>query len=70
MANMRKELCPRLVAAYETWAATGDTQDIQQLLAQSEKHWLTLAGQMLDVYRSQGNDCQAALVELVEANTL
>jgi len=70
MANMRKQLFPGLVAAYDIWTATGDTREIERLLAQSETHWLTLAGQMLDIHRSQGSDCQAALVELVEANTL
>ena len=70
MANMRKQLFPGLVAAYETWAASGDSRDIERLVPRSETHWLALAEQMLDVYRSQGSDCQSALVELVEANTL
>ena len=70
MTNIRKQLAPRLVAAYEMWALGGDTQELEQLADESAAHWQQLAEQLLKLYREQGNDCHPALISLIEANTL
>lgn len=70
LTNMRKDLFPGLLAAYETWTETGNTQALEQLSEQSAVHWQVLAGKILGLYREQGHDCQPALVSLIEANTL
>jgi len=70
MANMRKALFPRLVAAYEVWTATGNTRGLEQLTDEATVHWQRLAEEMLEIYREQGPGCQPALISLIEANTL
>ena len=70
MTNIRKELFPKLLAAYETWTVTGNTQALEQLAAQAAAHWQLLAEKMLRVHQQQGHDCQPALIELIEAHTL
>ena len=70
MTNMRKELAPKLVAAYEIWALSGDTQDFEELAKESAAHWQGLAEKILELYREQGHECHAALISLIEANTL
>ena len=70
MTNMRKELFPELLAAYETWTVTGNMQALEQVAALSATHWQMLAEKILKLYQQQGRDCQAALIELIEAHTL
>ena len=70
MTNMRKDLAPGLVAAYEIWALSGDTQNLEQLAAESAAHWQGLAEKMLELFREQGHECHPALILLIEANTL
>ena len=70
MTNMRKELFPKLLAAYETWTVTGNTQALEQVAGLSAAHWQMLAEKMLRLYQQQGRDCQPALIELIEAHTL
>ena len=70
MANMRKDLFPKLVAAYEIWTVTGNTRALEQLTDEAAAHWQVLAEKMLDIYREQGPECQSALISLIEANTL
>lgn len=70
MANMRKDLFPRLMTAYETWTVTGNTRELEQLTGEATAHWQRLAEEMLEIYREQGPGCQPALISLIEANTL
>ena len=70
MANMRKDLFPKLVAAYEIWTVTGNTRALEQLTDEAAAHWQGLAEKMLEIYRKQGPECQPALISLIEANTL
>jgi hypothetical protein len=70
MANMRKDLFPELVAAYEIWTVTGNTQALEQLTGEAVAHWQRLAEEILGIYREQGPESQPALISLIEANTL
>jgi hypothetical protein len=70
MANIRKDLFPELVTAYEIWTVTGATQALEQLTGEATAHWQKLAEEMLGIYREQGPECQPALISLIEANTL
>jgi len=70
MANMRKELFPKLLAAYDTWTVTGNTQALEQAAQQSAAHWQMLAEIILELHQQQGRDCQPALIELIEAHPL
>ena len=70
MTNMRKELFPKLLAAYEDWTVSGNTQALEQVAELSAAHWQVLAEEILRLYRQQGRDCHAALIELIEAHTL
>jgi hypothetical protein len=70
MTNMRKQLAPRLVAAYDMWALSGDAQELVELAKESAKHWQELAEKILGLYREQGHECHTSLVLLIEENTL
>jgi hypothetical protein len=70
MTNMRKELAPKLVAAYDIWALSGDSQGLEEVAAESATHWQGLAEKMLALYGEQGQECHPALITLIEANSL
>ena len=70
MTNMRKDLFPKLLAAYEIWAITGNTRNLEELAGQAAAHWQQLAEKILLLYREQGHECQSQLIALIEANSL
>ena len=70
MTNMRKELFPKLLTAYETWTVSGNTQALEQATKLAAAHWQMLAEKILGLHQQQGRDCQAALIQLIEAHTL
>jgi len=70
MNNMRKDLFPKLVAAYDIWADSGNTQELERLAGEAAAHWQMLSAKMLGIYREQGSECQPTLISLIEANTL
>jgi len=70
LSNMRKELFPQLLAAYEIWTVTGDTREFERLGGRSAAHWTALAEQLLGLFRRHGTGCRRQLVATIEANTL
>lgn len=70
LANIRKALFPKLLAAYETWTVTGSTLELEDTVEAAVSHWQAMAARVLELYREQGRDCQQAVVSLIEDNTL
>lgn len=70
MTNMRKDLFPELVSAYEIWSVTGDCKELHQLLARATAHWQALATDLLELFDEQQADCRQALVRAIESRTL
>jgi hypothetical protein len=70
MSNMRKELFPELVCAYEIWSATGDSGELQSVAGQAGAHWQSLATGMLEVFNTQQAACQQSLIHMIENHTL
>ena len=68
MTNMRRELSPGLVAAYENWTRSGNTDQLEQHAAAAATHWQGLAETLLENYRKQGRNCQQSLVSIIEQN--
>jgi len=69
LSNMRKELFPRLLAAYEIWTVTGNRRELEQLAGRSASHWTALAGKLLGLFDRCGIDCRQQLVATMESNT-
>jgi len=65
---MRRELSPGLVAAYENWTRSGNTDQLEQHAAAAATHWQGLAEALLENYRKQGRNCQQSLVSIIEQN--
>ena len=70
LPNMHKHLFPALQRAYRDWANGGRRSAIEALVPTSENHWSTLAGRILDIYRSYPDDFSTRLQTLVEDNKL
>jgi hypothetical protein len=70
LTNMRKTLCPRLLAAYETWAATGKPRELEILCGEAQVHWTTLAQRLLALFSEHGTDARQHIISAIEANTL
>ncbi len=70
LSNMRKELFPRLLCAYEVWKISASTRELEQLVVTSVTHWRTLAQQLLELFRTQGTACEPQLLAMIESHTL
>ena len=70
LGNLRKSLCPALVAAYETWDRTGDRSELDTVARQGREHWSSLASDILALYREAPADLQQQIISRVEAAAL
>ena len=70
MSNMRKQLFPAVVTAYEHWSARGDTRELEQLADMAVSHWQSLAETCLAVYKDSRGNCEPALISTIEARVL
>ena len=70
MSNMRKQLFPAVVTAYEHWSARGDTRELEQLADMAVSHWQSLAETCLAVYKDSRGNCEPALISTIEASVL
>ncbi len=68
LTSMRKHIFPALTQAYERWARQGERGALEQVVAESEAHWSSLAGQMLDTWRHYPENFDASLQRLVDGN--
>ncbi len=69
MSNMRKELFPGFVSAYESWTVAGDTRELEQLVDKAAAHWQSLAETCLELHKESKGNCEAALISAIETNT-
>jgi len=70
LGNLRKSLCPALVAAHETWDRTGDSSKLEAIACQSREHWSSVATDVLALYRRNPADLQEQIISKIEAAAL
>ena len=68
VSNMRKELFPELVAAYETWSDSGNSSRLEHLAQRSLPHWQALATDLLEIFETNKADCQREIVSCIESS--
>jgi hypothetical protein len=69
LGNLRKSLCPTLVAAYETWERTGDNSKLDTVARKGREHWSSVASDILTLYREDPADLQERIISRIEAAT-
>jgi len=70
LSNMRKELYPQLLAAYDTWTVTGKTRQLERLCERAAVHWAELGGRLLELSSAHGANCHQQLINVIETNRL
>ena len=70
LTNMRKEIFPGLLKAYDEWLECGDFEPLEAVANVGRNHWLNVARGMVDLYREQGGAAAASIPELVRDNYL
>ena len=63
---MRKELFPRLVAAYDRWLRDGALGELRDLLPGARVHWQSVSDAMLAIFDGGPQDPGTAIDELVD----
>lgn len=67
---MRKHIFPALQSAYQHWQSTNDIAPLKKAVDDSEKHWLNIASQMLNLHNQHQEKCSSHIEALVNANHL
>ena len=70
MNNMRKALFPAFVTAYDNWCVSNDTRELEQLVTQAATHWQDVAETCLEIHKENRDNCEPALISVIEANVL
>ncbi len=71
LGNMRKDLFPAVLAAYEDWCASGDTGPLRACIERGRAHWLELARRALDIDARQPRGAIAGpVIALLEGGRL
>ena len=70
LTNMRKEIFPSLLEAYEEWHRCREYEPLGALAEVGRVHWLEVARSMVDLYREQGAAAAGSIPELVRDSYL
>jgi hypothetical protein len=68
--NLRKDLFPGLLRAYDAWRQCGDTGALEAAAAEGRSHWQRLAEDMLALHRAHGADAAPLIRDLVDRRHL
>jgi len=67
---IRKKIFPALMQAYESWQLSGDFNDLSITVEEGLQHWLSISKQILALHQQYGDQCQQAIVDLLDDNPL
>jgi hypothetical protein len=70
LTNMRKEVFPGLVRAYEAWFQSGDTAPLVAIAETGAEHWERIAGKMIAIHRDSPADAAGRIRTLVSESYL
>ncbi len=69
LEGMRREIFPRLLAAGETWAASGDAEPVAAAVAAGAAHWQAQAQHLLELHRRHGPAAGAQIAAITYDTT-
>ena len=70
LSSMRKMIFPSLALAYKAWLKNKNTTELISLVETSNKHWVNIAEQMLEIFKQHGDQSQTKIETLVNDNYL
>lgn len=70
LSNLRKDLFPSLVTAYEEWHTQNDITALTEVADKGREHWGTLCQSILDIATEQPDNLHNILAGLIESNKL
>lgn len=74
LTNLRKDLAPQLIQAYQHWFDTGSFKHLQSIIETGQEHWASLCDDVLDIYKQDSHDNNQEALEkiqqLIEDNRL
>jgi len=70
LTNMRKEIHPSLLAAYQQWLESKNISLLQTAVETSRAHWHDITQQMLNLHKQYNNDCNTHIESLISKHYL
>lgn len=70
LTNMRKDLFPSLLSAYQQWHETKNLAALKAIAHTGKTHWESICGQVLDIAKSGPDNLNTQLIQLIEDNRL
>ena len=68
--NMRKDLYPSLIKAYDEWYETGSLSKMDEVIEEGKNHWLNLCIQVLQIEQTNIKNQQIQIQTIIENNRL
>ena len=70
LTNLRKDLAPQLMQAYQHWLETGSFKPLESIIQQGQKHWIKVCDDVLNVYHQADIDALNEMQQIIEDNRL
>lgn len=70
LTNLRKDLAPQLVQAYQHWFETGSFKQLEFMIEQGQKHWAKICHDVLNLHQQADKDVLEKIQQLIEDNRL
>jgi hypothetical protein len=70
LTNLRKDLFPSLLEAYQQWHTEGNSAALKSMALMGKSHWEHICGQVLEIAKSAPENLNAELSQLIENNRL
>ncbi|MEJ2450274.1 MAG: hypothetical protein P8047_06320 [Gammaproteobacteria bacterium] len=70
LTNLRKDLFPSLMTAYQQWHEQGDLQAFKDLTSEGKTHWEEVCGNVLEIAATKPDNLQTELTDYIESKRL
>jgi len=70
LTNMRKDIFPSLMTAYQHWHEQGNLKPLRDLVVTGKAHWEEVCGKILDIAKAEPENLQDQLSQFIENNRL
>ena len=70
LTNLRKDLAPQLIQAYQHWFETGSFKQLEFRIEQGQKHWTKICQNVLNLHQQADKDVLEKIQQFIEDNRL
>ena len=70
LTNLRKDLAPKLMQAYQHWLDTNSYKQLEEMINQGQNHWLNVCNEVLKIKRQANENALETIEKMIELHRL